>query len=440
MSGNRKRSAGLGAVLFISTISLMFAQCAWAQSKYKTLYKFSGGTDGAQPYAGLTLDAVGNLYGTTGSGGEHGSGTVFKLTRHSDGSWTERNLHSFAGTDGASPEGALIFDKEGNLYGTTFLGGNPGCNFSTSCGLVFKLTPNRDGSWTENVLFKFTGGEDGGMPTSGLIFDREGNLYSTTEFGGAAGSGTVFKLTRNADRSWTESVLYSFCSLANCSDGLEPTAGLIFGASGNLYGTTALGGNASNCSGSDCGLVFELTLNPDGSWSESVLYTFCSLGNCSDGELPFAGLISDAQGNLYGTTGDGGAFGDIFSGGTVFKLTPSSPGNWGESVLHSFCSRTNCADGEVPFGSVTFDAAGNLYGTTFEGGSQNCPPYGCGVVFKLALNTKGGWTETVLHTFFDHPGAEPLFQGLIFDTAGNLYGTTRGDTNVTFGSIFEITP
>jgi uncharacterized repeat protein (TIGR03803 family) len=169
-----------------------------------------------------------------------------------------------------------------------------------------------------------------------------------------------------------------------------------------------------------------------------VLHSFCSRTNCGDGLYPYyASLIFDRAGNLYGTTYQGGAHGS----GTLFQLVPNADGSWRESVLHSFCSRTNCGDGAFPPASLIFDQAGNLYGTTSSGGdlsSCNSGP-GCGVVFKLVPNSNGGWKETVLHTFFDHPGAFPLAD-VIFDPAGNLYGTTQGDARTTFGSVFEITP
>jgi uncharacterized repeat protein (TIGR03803 family) len=221
-------------------------------------------------------------------------------------------------------------------------------------------------------------------------------------------------------------VLYSFCRPL-CGDGDFPVAGLIFDKAGNLYGTTENGG-AHGVGGT----VFKLAPNADGSWRESVLHNFCRRPHCSDGEFSQANLIFDLAGNLYGTTFSGGG---LFGGGTVFKLAP----NTRESLLHSFCSRTNCVDGAQPTGLV-FDFAGNLYGTTESGGDQGCyGGFGCGAVFKLTPNSKGGWNERVLWTFGDRPGANPA-AGLIFDAAGNLYGTTEGDLSTTFGSVFEITP
>ena len=430
-------AAASAALMIVIVITLMLAPGAWAQSKYKTLYKFKGGKDGNQPRASLVLDAAGNLYGTTFAGGNQSllcpnpnseCGTAFTLTPNSNGSWSEKVVHTFCSvtncSDGSNPQAGLISDQAGNLYGTTYSGGG-----GYGGGTVFKLAPSADGSWTESVLYTFcslTHCSDGAGPAVGLIFDQ-GNVYGTTWAGGAQSYGVVFKLTPNSDGTWTESVLYSFCSLTNCGDGRNPFPGLIFDSAGNLYGTT-WGGNVSYCNDAGCGTVFKLTPNADGSWKESVLHTFCSFKNCHDGEHPYAGLIFDTAGNLYGTTNWGGAYN---GNGNVFKLTPNANGTWTETVLHQF---TGGKDGGVPMAGVVFDTTGNLYGTTTEGGA-----HGYGVVFKLTPNLNGGWHETVLHDFLDHPGAYP-WAAPIFDAAGNLYGTTYGDGTTTHGSVFEITP
>jgi uncharacterized repeat protein (TIGR03803 family) len=423
------------APLVVIVVLLVLAPGAWTQSNYKTLHKFAGGNGGARPAAGLTFDQAGTLYGTTSFGGDNNSGTIFKLTPNSDGSWEKSILYSFCSLtncrDGADPYARLMFDAAGNLYGTTEYGGNLGD------GAVFMLTPELDGSWAESVLYSFCSAkscDDGADPHASVIFDPTGNLYGTTINGGGGKFGpwgTVFKLTPNSDGSWTESVIYSFCSLIKCSDGAFPSAELIVDRAGNLYGTTTQGGNPSCDYG--CGVVFKLTQNSEGGWTESVLYSFCSLTKCRDGEDSAAGLIFDTTGNLYGTTVYGGAHGT----GTVFELTQNSNGTWKEQVLHSFRGR----DGLNPFNGVIFDAVGNLYGTTNRGGKAGCDELGCGVVFKLAPKSNGGWTETVLHTFIDHPGADPA-GGVIFDqTELNLYGATNGDSfGTTWGSVFEITP
>jgi uncharacterized repeat protein (TIGR03803 family) len=323
-------------------------------------------------------------------------------------------LHSFAFSDGANPYGGLIFDATGNLYGTTYYGGPNGA------GVVFKLKPNADGSWTENVLYSFCAAfncSDGANPSAGLIFDTAGNLYGTTQTGGftstacGRGCGVVFKLTPNTDGSWTESVLHSFTQVP---DGSDPYAGLIFDPAGNLYGTTGYGGGTNNT-----GVVFELKPNADGSWTESVLYSFTGF---SDGANPYGGLIFDATGNLYGTTYGGNP------GAVVFKLKPNADGSWTESVLHSFPLNFD------PTAGLIFDTAGNLYGTIYFGG-----PAGGGGIFKLAHNSNGSWAYRGLRFFFGNPAQNP-YGGLVLDKAGNLYGTTYGCGNGCAGVVFEVTP
>jgi len=426
-----RRQGGSFAVLMVTIV--MVATGTWARSNYKTLHRFASDKDGRYP-PGVIFDKAGNLYGPTPWGGDNEFGTIFKLTPNSDGRWRKSVLYNFCSltncTDGANPYVSLIFDDAGNLYGTTDQGGNRGF------GSVFKLEPNSDGTWSESVLYGFCSVmdcADGANPDSRLTLDQAGNLYGTTEYGGNRGFGTVFKLTPHPDGSWTESVLHRFCALPDCSDGAYPFAGLIIDGTGNLYGTTMQGGNL-RCSDYGCGVVFKLTPHPDGSWTESVLYSFCGLAKCRDGASPGANLIFDRAGSIYSTTKYGGVQGV----GTVFQLAPNPDGTWKERVLHSF--RTS--DGSNPFNnSLIFDSAGNLYGTTSNGGGKgNCfGDGGCGVVFKLTPNSNGGWSRTVLHRFVDHPGAIPV-GGLIFDAAGNLYGTTNGTGFDSRGSVFEITP
>jgi uncharacterized repeat protein (TIGR03803 family) len=308
------------------------------------LYSFCASrncTDGAFPGAGLLLDKAGNLYGTTLSGGTSGHGVVFKLAA----SGKERVLHGFAGNrmDGTSPQAGLITDPAGNLYGTTTYGG------SFDDGIVFKL--NKAGK--ETVLHNFTGGADGGNPQYGsVVRDAAGNLYGTTytggsfSCGGGDGCGTVFKL----DKTGKEIVFHNFSSQ---QDG-QTYAGLIRDAAGNFYGTTAFGGPTAN------GVVFKL----DATGTETILHSFTG---GTDGGFPYAGLVRDTAGNLYGTTQSGGASG----WGVVFKLDASGT----ETVLYSFTGGT---DGGLPYGDLIRDGAGNLYGTTNVGGASNF-----GVVFKV---------------------------------------------------------
>ena len=400
-------------VLTIILLSLTLASSAWA-AEYKVLYRFGGWEH--NPLCSLTFDAVGNLYGTATYGGTRFSGTVFKLTPNPDGSWTESTLYSFLGeTDGAYPEAGLIFDAVGNLYGTTAYGGAGPCH--NGCGTVFKLVPNPDGTWTESVIHTFLE-IDGEEPRGGLIFDATGNLYGTTWGGGAHGAGTVFRLATNPDGRWTRKVLHSF---HGGMDGANPKAVLALDSAGTLYGTTVNGGVA-DCStyGSGCGTVFQLSQTPDGPWQKTRLHTFKGKG----GANPFAGLIFDAARNLYGTTRRGGAS----DAGTVFKLAPNPDGSWTESKLHTF----NKKDGAEPVGDLIFDASGNLHGTTR--GSY----YDWGSVFKLAPQPDGHWIHSKLHAFKN--GQFP-WAGMVLDSSGNLYGTTVfGGDRFDDGVVFKITP
>jgi uncharacterized repeat protein (TIGR03803 family) len=418
----------LASALIIAAAVLGSSGAARA-STYKIIHQFEVPK---YPEGNLTMDAAGNLYGTTYQGGDttacpsigpgFGCGVVWKLAPN--GALTV--LHEFTGgEDGALPEAGLTTDTAGNFYGTTTWGGSGSCSSGNyhGCGVVFKLALNPDGTWTESVLYSFTGGADGANPTAGVIFDATGNLYGTAG-GGAGNRGAVFKLALNPDGTWTESVLYSFTGGA---DGNGPAAGLVFDPDGNLYGTTTAGGSGP-CSGSNyhgCGVVFKLAPNPDGTWTESVLHSF-TWG--PDGRLPEAGLIFDAHGNLYGTTYWGGAQTGGYGCGVVFKLAPKPDGTWGESVLHRFAYTDGCG----PSASLTFDAANNLYGTTVYGSPSPYENYG--FVFKLTP-TSSGWSETAVHPFLGE-AANPEAP-VIFDPKGNLYGTTTGGS---FGVVFKITP
>jgi uncharacterized repeat protein (TIGR03803 family) len=329
-------------------------------------------------------------------------------------------------TDGHNP-GGLTFDVVGNLYGTTSYGGDTGCYYGYGCGTVFKLAKNQDGTWTEKVLYSFTGGADGNQLWDGsslLVTDAAGNLYGTARYGGdfscdaRYGCGVVFKLAPNPDGSWRESVLHTFSGL----DGRYPWGGgLIFDSAGNLYGTTCSGGNPPDCiyGAGGCGVVFKLAPNPDGSWTESALYSFTG-GFNHDGALPIAGLVFDAAGNLYGTTSTGSY------GSTVFKLTPNQDGTWTHGLLYNIGGEIFIKVG------VIFDADGNLFGASYNGG------IGFGTVFKLTANPDGSWAASTLHVFKGTDGAGP--SGLIFDAAGNLYGTTYAGGAYDSGTVFRLRP
>jgi uncharacterized repeat protein (TIGR03803 family) len=307
----------LGSALVIAAAVLALSGAARA-STYKIIHEFEVPKE---PIDNLMMDAAGNLYGTALFGGSAactfgpgGCGVVWKLAPN--GILTM--LHEFTDADGANPQGGVILDLGGNLYGTTESGGLNDCGslgFPLGCGVVFKLTPNPDGTWAESVLHEFTGAD--GADPRGLIFDPAGNLYGTAGGGGANNDGVVFKLTPGPDGTRTETTLHSFTG----ADGENPIAAPLFDAAGNLYGMTAQGG------GSNWGVVFRLAPNADGSWTESVLHAFTG---GADGGNPDAGLIFDAAGNLYSTTNNGG------ESGVVFKLTPNPDGSWTESVIHNF--------------------------------------------------------------------------------------------------------
>jgi len=328
------------------------------------LHSFVGdASDGGHSFAGLVMDAAGNLYGTTEQGGAAGFGTVFKI----DSSGNESVLHNFTGApnDGATPVGSLVLDAAGNLYGTTTVGGSSPFAFHGTPGLgtVFKIDP----AGNETVLHSFNN-VDGDFPLGTLLLDSGGNLYGTAAFGGASGNGVVFKV----DPLGNESVLYNF---EGQSDGNTPVGGVIMDLAGNLYGTTFRGGISAMCNG--CGTVFKV----DTLGNETVLYTF---KGGSDGANPAAGLVMDGANNLYGTTSDN----DIAAPGlvgTVFKLDPAGH----ETVLHNFTG--GISDGQNPRSALIMDASGNLYGTTEGGGA-----FSAGLVFRLTAQTPQQATQAII--------------------------------------------
>ena len=281
--------------------------------------------------------------------------------------------------------------------------------------LVLLPSALANGQAQEKVLWTFGNvANDGSYPLASLISDGAGNLYGTTRSGGINDAGIIFELTPQAGGSWSETILYNFCSQANCTDGEFPIAGLVMDATGNLYGTTQNGGTQSACQTgySGCGTVYGLSPQNDSTWAETVLYSFCSVTNgnfCVDGEGPNSQLIFDAAGNLYGTALGGNA-------GVVFELTQAS-NQWTESVLYNFCAQggSACSDGSGPMGGVTFNKAGSLYGTTQHGGR-----YRTGTVFELSPSGNK-WNHTILTSFFN--GGNSVAP-VSFDSNGNLYGTT----------------
>ncbi len=330
---------------------------------------------------------------------------------------TYQVLYNFTGgQDGAYPEAGLTMDRGGNLYGTAYQGGG------TNRGTVFKLARKGSG-WVFSPLYSFTGREDGGAPIARVVFGPDGSLYGTTEFGGrncGVGCGTVFNLKppatvcKSALCSWTEIVIYAF---SGSNDGANPGYGdLTFDQAGHIYGTTYFGGNDAQ------GVVYELAPS-NGSWTESATYLFTG---ANDGGNPYSSVIFDEAGNLYGTAYAGGAHGY----GTVFQLTPSGSG-WTENTLGAFQS---ASDGGKPFGGVVFDNAGNLYGATSSGGTGSG-----GTAYEL-MPSNGSWTFSVVYGFTGSAYLPGPYGSLAMDARGNLYGTTNKDGTHGAGSVFKLTP
>jgi uncharacterized repeat protein (TIGR03803 family) len=407
---------------------VLIALIVWVSSAVaateKVLYSFQGGSDGAEPNGPLVADAAGNLYGSTGIGGSgscgEGCGTVFQLSAPAQpgGAWTKTVLYSFqGGSDGAAPESDLIFDAAGNLYGTTLKGGDKG-----SDGTVFELSPPAQpgGAWTETVLYRFQGGDDGEYALPGLIFDQAGNLYGTTVFGGGRqNAGIVFELSPPAQPggTWTETVLHRF---GHRNDGSDPMAGVVLNKKGAVYGTTITG------------TVFKLKPPAPGQtdWTEKTIHQFQGGGDA--GSRP-CGLITGKQRVLYGVTTLGGS---PANAGTIFQLTPPGPPgeHWKLSNLYSF---TGGNDGGLPCGVLTTDRHGNLYGVALGNGAD-IP----GTVFKLAPPAQpgGAWTFTTLDVFGGGSDGFGPNGGVIFGKGGALYGTTGGGGAFGKGTVFKVVP
>lgn len=338
---------------------------SWAE---KVLHRFNGLSDGAFPLGRLIFDSHGNLYGTAASGGDLssnycknglnvvvGCGVVFELSPPTvpGGSWTETVLHNFVGIDGAFSDAGVIFDELGNLYGTTSLGGSV-CS-STGCGVVFELSPpgQAGGQWTDTTLYEFTGGSDGYYSLSDLTFDPSGALYGTTCDGGDLGGGVVFKLSPPLQQgfNWTDATLFSF-PFPNC-----PSAGVVFDSAFNLFGTTSSGQQ-----------VFELSPQPDGTWTESLVYRFTK----SQQDQPSGGLVVDGLGNLYGARLNR-------SCGALYRLQ-NHQGVWVEAE-YDFTDRSTqpCR----PYGTLIFGKQNALYGVSSGGGSPACISHNCGTVFAI---------------------------------------------------------
>jgi uncharacterized repeat protein (TIGR03803 family) len=408
------------ARILLIGFALPAALCAtsWAGTE-QVLYQFKSPQDGQFLSSGVLL-LNGKIYGVTYGGGTNGWGTVFELT-HNKAGWSKKTLHNFTrGKDGGLPITELTADNAGNLYGTTIEGGSylNGCPVVglVGCGVVFKLT-RRSGHWEFSVIHKFNG-KDGATPEGNLVWDDAGNLYGTASGGKSCGIecgyGTVFKLSPSG-RSWRLSTIHFFHGL----DGNSPVS-LFRDSKGNLYGSTGGGGKY----GPGYGTVYKLS--PTGNrWTLTTLYSFTG---GAGGNGPSQAPVLYTGGAIYGTTVDGGTY---IYGGVVYQLTPTN-GVWQESVLYSF---TNGTDGSNPWGGVTMDANGNLYGTNLGGGY--------GIIFKLT-NSGGAWTESTAFDFNGVDGSSP-YAGLVWDATGNLYGTTyysgsECQSQGACGNVFEFTP
>jgi uncharacterized repeat protein (TIGR03803 family) len=400
-------------LLALSLAMILPLSSSMQAQTFHLLYTFTNGSDGANPYATVTLDRAGNLYGTTF--GYTTNGGVYELQRHGS-SWIFKSLYNFQGTsDGTGPQSPVIFGPDETLYGTTKYGGNT-CN-GVTCGTVYNLQPpahicsNVSCPWTEHPIYWFGGVrlQDGYSPGTGsLMFDASGNLYGTTASGGTTENGIVYELVRSQG-SWSEHILADF---PGDNGPAHPQAGVALNATGNLLGTTVSDNN---------GYAYELTSSGQG-WALQTIHTF---QGGSDGSDPMAGLIFDAAGNAYGATTGGGS-----QPATVFELTPQSNGTWTQTVLHEFA-----VGDSGPHSKLAMDSVGNLYGTTegLGGGDR------FGFVFKLSY-ANGAWSFTDLYDFMDGTDGVYPVGGVTVDAAGNLYGTCSTGGAHNFGTVWEITP
>ena len=437
----------VAAALVVSALcSIALARAESLHPHQTILYSFQNGDDGAQPLASLIIDKDSSLFGTTaGMGGDPCQvpcGTVFELSppKSASARWNFSVLYDFTGgADGGIPHGNVIFGPDGNLYGTGVRGRDIGLG-----GVVFRLKrPSiTGGKWTYEVLYRFRGGADANAPQGGLIFDKVGNLFGTSALGGFFGNGAVFEVSPPARHSgnWTESVIYSFGS---GSDGFFPLAGLASDSTGDLFGTTEYGGTFNSYCQSGCGTVFELSPARHNAWNYTVVQRF---DGKTDGANPRDPLIFDSSGDIYGTTLEGQGNQNGGYGGSAFELTPPAAKgqNWTENVLYLFPEYL--FDAGYSSAGLIFDGAGNLFGTSQSGG----PEYE-GTAFELLRPARRGapWTDKILHDFNKtHGGSTYPFNALVFGRGGLLYGTTPygGDGNCTFGriigcgTIFELTP
>jgi hypothetical protein len=411
---------------YLTTVAfvLSFTPAGIASAQSENMLVTFTGSNGSGPYTGLIEDGKGHFYGATINGGANGSGAVYELRGIARGKWKETILYSFGpggSGDGAYPQMPwLAMDKHGALYGTTPNGG------AYSHGMVFKLTRGKP-QWKEEILYSFTGSNDGDGPIGGVTLDSNGNVYGTTNIGGgsancASGCGVVFELNRGKHDVWTETVLHAFTGIpqgANCSDdydgGNPYRATLAIDAAGKIFGTTSAGGNGCG----SFGTVWELSPAGGGAWNYSILH---DMGAVPGDAYPDAGGVLDSQDNFYFDTG----------GGNIFELVASQ--GWQEEELYQYPGPGD----EDDYDTVSFDSAGNLYYTSASAGGNGY----AGTVEKLTPDGQGNWSHSTLYTFPDNGalGNEPL-AGVMVDASGNVYGTcsTGGTDYGDQGTAFEIT-
>jgi uncharacterized repeat protein (TIGR03803 family) len=398
-------------VLSLFTAVLLLGISAARASTTEVIYSFAGEEDGEYADTDVAVDGAGNLYGSTVLGGDFGGGTVWKLAP-SGNTWVHTVLYSFTGSaDGGEPYKGVTVDGQGNLYGTAVTGGSGSCE--GGCGVVYKLT-NSGGTWTQTVIHAFTGGDDGSGAGARVAVDSQGNVYGMTPTGGAFGLGTIYQLHPRANGNYVLKVIHTFTGGA---DGSSGSAGKMIIRGGQLYGAATTGGAFGS------GVVFQLRPTEVGEWDFKTLYSFRGQ---PDAVFPYGALLFDSSGNIYGTTYYGGANGL----GAVYQLAPRSTGEWRERVLYSFGSG---GDGNSPISQLTFDSAGNLYGTTSEGG------LGSGTIFQLTRGQDGNWVESLPHLFQGPPDAAFPYSGMSSGTGG-FYGATTHGGEDDEGAIYKFTP
>lgn len=434
------------SLLTLLVAAFAFAPLSTAQAwTLKEVHQFCSKRfcgDGYLPLARPLLAPSGIVYGTTlfARTDLDLPGSVYQLSFNSTTlKWKLHTLYRFCKdgapcSEGSSPIGGVIADTAGNLYGTAS-DGNP-----QHGGVVFELSPgDHPHRWALKVLYSFCSVSDcadGQVPSSTLTYqgastgqpyDGASALYGVTEDGGENGHGTVYQIAPNGS-GWTETVLYSFCSKTNCTDGNLPYGALVLDDTGNIFGSTDVGGEQ------DRGVVFELSQS-NGTWTEIVLHDFCSQEACTDGATP-GELTMDASGSLFGATYSGGA---NHKGccGTIFKLVPNGTQS-AYSVMYNFCSQRSCRDGANPTAPLLLDSSGDIFGTTGAGGSNDVGDGGRGTVFELS-----GSTYRVLYSFCEEANCADGYDppsGVIMDTSGNLIGTTLRGGIDDGGTVFELSP